>query len=125
MNLAHNSQLRKMWPFDIHLEQAQYIRRLLERYRSTPTVAGHIRRSDRQLAHDLYQRGVPLALVEAAFSLAATRRLFRNPKAAPLAPIRSLHYFLPVLDELLQDPPDPGYIQCLNLKLANLDFFLP
>lgn len=111
---------RTQWPFDVTLDQEQYVRRLLERYRQTPTVQGHVRRADRQLAGKLYQRGVPLALVEAALSLAAVRRIFRDPKMPALQPIRSLHYFMPVLDELLQDPPDPGYIQCLDWKLAHL-----
>ena len=117
--------LRDQWPFDVHLDEPQYIQRLLESYRKTPTVAGYVRRADRLLAAKLYQRGVPLALVEAAFSLAAVRRIFRDPELGPLNPIRSLHYFLPVLDELLRTPPDPGYIQCLDLKLKNLDRYAP
>ena len=112
------------WSFDIALSQEQYVHRLLEYYRRTPTVQGHLRRADRQLAARLYHRGVPLPLVQAALSLAAVRRIFRDPKMPALQPIRSLHYFMPVLEELLQDPPDPGYIQCLDWKLANLDAYL-
>ena len=112
------------WSFDVAMSQEQYVRRLLERYRRTPTIQGHLRRADRQLAAQLYHRGVPLPLVEAAFSLAAVRRIFRDPKMPTLQPIRSLHYFMPVLEELLRDPPDPGYIQCLDWKLAHLDAYL-
>lgn len=125
MTPDHNPGLRSKWPFDVNLDQQQYTRRLLESYRKTPTVAGYVRRADRLLAAKLYQRGVPLALIEAAFSLAAARRIFRDPELGPLNPIRSLHYFLPVLDELLHSPPDPGYIQCLDLKLKNLDKYAP
>lgn len=115
---------RSRWSFDVALSQEQYVRRLLERYRRTPTVQGQLRRADRELATRLYRRGVPLPLVEAALSLAAVRRLFRDPKMPALQPVRSLHYFVPVLEELLQDPPDPGYIQCLDWKLAHLDDYL-
>lgn len=111
------SRLRTLWPFDTALGQEEYIQRLLQRYRNTPTTAGHIRPADRQLARRLFQRGVPLSLVEAALSLAAVRRLCRHPKASPLNPVRSLHYFLPVLEELVADPPDPNYIDFLNVKL--------
>ena len=121
MNPEHNPGLRSKWPFDVNLNERQYTQRLLESYCKTPTVAGYVRRADRFLAARLFQRGVPLALVEAAFSLAAARRIFRAPELGPLNPIRSLHYFLPVLDELLRSPPDPGYIQCLDWKLKNLD----
>ena len=119
MNLPYRPKWRTQWPFDMTLDQEQYVRRLLGHYQKTPTVAGHVRRADRQLAAKLYHRGVPLALVEAAFSLAAARRTFRDPREPPLRPIRSLHYFLPVLDELLQDPPDPDYVRYLDWKLAD------
>ena len=112
-----SSNLRTLWPFDTALGQEQYIQRLLQRYRETPTTAGHIRPADRQLARHLFHRGVPLTLAFAAFSLAATRRLFRRSPATPLNPIRSLYYFLPVLEELVADPPDPGYIEYINAKL--------
>ena len=117
MSTATSSLLRARWPFDTTLEQETYIQRLLQRYRELPTTAGHIRSADRQLARRLFQRGVPLALVEAALSLGAARRLFRHPKAESLNPVRSLHYFLPILEELSADPPDPAYIDYINAKL--------
>jgi hypothetical protein len=110
-------KLRTLWPFDTALGQEQYIQRLLQRYQETPTTAGHIRPTDQQLARHLFQRGVPLALAFAAFSLAATRRIFRRSQATPLNPIRSLHYFLPILEELVADPPDPSYIEYISAKL--------
>ena len=111
------SHLDKLYPIDIELDEAQYVQRLLEGYRTTPTTAGYVRRADRQLAVRLYRQGVPLRLVEAAFALAATRRLFRSPQAPRLNPVRSLHYFLPVIDELTQEPPDPEYVRYLEWKL--------
>ena len=117
MNQDAHSRLRALWPFDTTVGQEEYIQQVLQHYRDTPTTAGHIRHADRQLARRLFQRGVPLALVQAAMSLAAVRRLCRHPRAPRLNPVRSLHYFLPVLEELVADPPDPGYIDFLNVKL--------
>ena len=55
----------------------------------------------------LHDRGVPLRVVESAFLLASLRRLARHSDGPPLPPIRSLAYFLPVIDELLTHPaPD-------------------
>jgi len=31
--------------------------------------------------------------------------------------VRTLHYFLPVIEEVLELPPDPGYVQYLAGKL--------
>ena len=113
----------KLCPIDPELDEAQYVRRLLDHYRETPTTAGYVRRADRQLAGQLYRRGVPLRLVEAAFALAATRRLFRPHHAPRLNPVRSLHYFLPVIEELMEEPPDPEYVRYLEFKLRHLGAF--
>ena len=83
------------------LSQEEYIRQVLEAYRKTPGTMGTVRRADRLLAAQLYQRGLSLNAIENALVLAATRRLIRPPDAAPLGPIRSLAYFLPVIEEVL------------------------
>ncbi len=95
-----------------------YVQQLLGLYRLVPGTTGHPRRSDRLLAQQLHHRGVPLALVHAAFILAAVRRAFRSSTASPLAPIATLHYFQPVIDELLAHPCEPGYLDYLRHKLA-------
>jgi len=70
------------------------------------------------LASQLCERKVPLETVEAAFLLASARRLFRDPALAPLQPIRSLHYFLPVIEEISANAISPDYVKYLRLKLA-------
>ena len=75
--------------------EEEYIRRVLEAYRKTPGAMGTVRRPDRVLAVQLYQRGVCASAIENAFVLAAARRLMRPTEAPPLGPIRSLAYFLP------------------------------
>ena len=64
-----------------------------------------------------YQRGVPLEVVENAFVLAAARRLMRPADAPPLGTIRSLAYFPPVIEEVLQLRVSPEYFQYLRHKL--------
>ena len=78
--------------------QEEYIRQVLEAYCKTPGTMGTVRRADRILAAQLYQRGLSLKVVENALVLAATRRLIRPAGAPPLATIRSLAYFLPVIE---------------------------
>ena len=99
-------------------ERQDYIERLLALYRRTPETSGVVRRADRCLAARLYDRRVPLELVELALRLAAARRLARPPNAPPLSTIRSLHYFLPVLDELSDPHLDPDYLDYLRYRLT-------
>lgn len=110
-----------MKPFDPALERAIYVRHLLDSYRRTPTTAGRVRPEDRRLASQLYDRRVPLDAVKAAFYLAAARRIFRDFQAPPLAPIQSLHYFLPVLDEIRSRPLDPEYLEYLAWKVNHAE----
>ena len=98
-----------------------YVQQLLDRFRRTPGTCGRIRRQDRRLAAQLHQRGVPSAVVTAAFALAASRRHRREPGLPPLPPIRSLHYFLPVVEELLTGPLDADYLRYLEDKLEGSD----
>ena len=100
--------------------QAEYIRRVLQAYRQTPGTTGTVRRPDRLLAAQLYQRGVSVSLIENAFVLAVTRRLVRPADAPPLGTIRSLAYFLPVIEELLGLRVSPEYFQYLRHKLERI-----
>jgi hypothetical protein len=97
--------------------QAEYVRQVLEAYRKTPGTTGTIRRADRLLAAELFARGVPLAAVENALVLAATRRLLRPAGLPPLGTVRSLAYFSPVIDEVLGLRVSPEYFQYLRQKI--------
>jgi hypothetical protein len=104
------------------LQRDGYVRRLLALYCGMPhTAARRPSPPDRRLAAQLFGRGIPLELVESAFHLAIARRSHRDPQAPPLPPIRSLAYFLPVLDELLLLPLDPGYLAYLRSRADRTD----
>jgi hypothetical protein len=103
---------------DNGLGQEEYIRQVLEAYRKTAGTMGTVRRTDRTLAAQLYQRGLSVKVIENALVLAATRRMIRPTDAPPLGPIRSLAYFLPVIEEVLELRVSPDYFQYLRHKLA-------
>ena len=100
------------------MEQRDYVHRILQAYRTTPGTCGAVRRPDRLLAAQLHQRGVPIEAVENALTLAAARRLTRPADAPPLAIIRSLAYFAPVIDEVLSLPVSPEYFRHLRQRIA-------
>lgn len=95
-----------------------YVRSVLTTYLALPHTPQRPSPYDRRLARSLYDRAVPLTTVHAAFDLAIARRITRPSSAEPLDPIRSLAYFLPVLDEVLRAPLDPGYLAYLRRKLG-------
>ncbi len=102
------------------MEQREYVRRLLEAYRVTPGTTGIVRRPDRLLAAQLHERGVPLETAGNALTLAAARRLARPADAPPLSMIRSLAYFSPVIEEVLQLKVGQEYFQHLRHKLQHV-----
>jgi len=99
------------------MERSEYVRRILEAYRMTPGTCGAVRRADRVLAAQLHERGVPAEAVENALILAAARRLIRPEGAPPLATVRSLAYFSPVIEEALHLDAGPDYFRYLRGKL--------
>ena len=96
------------------LERDEYIRQLLDAYRTTPGTIGLVRRSDRMLAEQLYERAVPLTAVRNALVLAAVRRLSRAAGSPPLPPVRSLAYFVAIIDEVLQADVGQDYYDHLR-----------
>jgi len=101
-------------------DQEEYVRQVLEAYRKTPGTMGTVRRADRMLAAKLYQRGLSVRVIENALVLAATRRLVRPADAPPLGTVRSLAYFLPVIEEVLGLRVSPDYFEYLRHKLARI-----
>ena len=102
--------------------QRRYVQAVLSRYRWLPDTPSECSRHDRRRAREWYEQGVPLIVVEAALLLAATRRALREPYLAPLPRVRALHYFAPVVRELLENPKDPDreYLVCLLRRLRPL-----
>jgi hypothetical protein len=103
---------------DNPIGREEYIHKVLSAYRQTPGTAGTIRRPDRLLAAQLYARRVPWRAVENALVLAASRRLVRPTDAPPLGTIRSLAYFLPVIDEVLELTVSQDYFRYLRSKIV-------
>jgi hypothetical protein len=98
----------------------EYVRLVLDAYRTTPGTCGHLRRPDRLLAIELYRRGVPLEKIENALVLAAVRRMIRPADAPPLASVRSLAYFKPVIEEVLEMKVSEDYFLYARQKLQRM-----
>jgi hypothetical protein len=90
---------------------------ILGLYLDLPETPAQINPSDRQVAQRWCQRQIPIRTVKTALLLGSLRRLYRPAEALPLAPIRSLAYFQPVVEELLLTPLPDGYDTYLQGKL--------
>ena len=97
-----------------------YRQTLLDLYLRLPDTPCRVSRHDVRFVQQLWERQIPLTTVETAFLLASVRRAARRPDALPLGPIRSLHYFLPVIEELFHTPLPHGdaYLAYLRSKVA-------
>ena len=96
-----------------------YRQTLLDLYLRLPDTTCRASRHDMRLVQQLWEREIPLTVIETAFLLASVRLAARPPDAISLEPIRSLHYFLPVIAELLHTPLGHGdsYLAYLRAKV--------
>lgn len=93
------------------------VQAILQAYRKTPGTPAKTSPGDRRAAYGLAMSGVAFEIVEIAFLLGASRRAM---KPGP-DPIRSLSYFLPIVEELKAAPPTPGYAEYLRGQLQQVE----
>ena len=98
--------------------EKEFVTRVLRLYLRLPQTPARIHRTDRHLAAQWYAQGLTWETLEGALLLATARRSLRDPALPPLPPIRSLHYFVPLLEEVLATPLAAEYVQYLRGKLA-------
>ena len=97
-----------------------YVLAVLTLYIELPDTPASASPLDEAWARLFHQRGIPLGVVEAALLLGSLRRHGRLPDAPPLAGIRSLAYFQPIVEELSRTPVSESYRATLRLKLQRL-----
>jgi hypothetical protein len=83
-------------------------------------TSNRLSRWDLRLVDELFSRNVSIDIVRSALILGSARRLSRDPKAPPLPPVRSLHYFRHLIDEILDRPLPPAYIEYIEFRLNQL-----
>jgi len=99
------------------IQPDRYVDAVLSEYTALPETPVKSNAADRKTAWRLLDREVPLPVVQTALALGSLRRLGRPSDSPRLQPIRSLAYFLPVIDELLQSPVPHDYATYLRAKL--------
>lgn len=99
---------------------AMYVSAVLTLYVDLPDTPLRANTQDQRQARSWFNRSVPLSVVETALLLASLRRLVRPIELPRLPRIRSLAYFQPVVEELLENPAPESYLHYLRLKLRSV-----
>ena len=100
------------------MQRRAYVQAVLDAYLELPDTPPRSRPPDRRLAGQFHDRNIPLPTVRDALLLASARRLLRPKEAPRLVSVRSLYYFVPVIEELLETPLPKGYSRYLQRKIA-------
>ena len=106
-----------MTPISTPAESLAYQMAVIALYLDLPETPLRVSASDQLQARYWFQHGIPFALVQTALWLGSLRRCLRSAKAPPLSAIRSLAYFQPVVEELLQAPVSDTYRSYLHRKI--------
>jgi hypothetical protein len=77
-----------------------YVRAALNLFAQMPNVVSRCSSRDRALAHEFFDRQIPFDIVETALLLGSARRIFHW---TAFAPIHSLAYFEPIVEQLLAE----------------------
>ena len=93
-----------------------YVTAALTLFTALPDTPNRPSTYDKNVARSLFERGVPLQIVESALLLGSIRRRNRPAGLLPLPPVRSLAYFSSVIDEILHQPLSPSYQDYLRSK---------
>ena len=105
---------------DPNSNPALYVNAVLALYLELPDTPLRASVPDQRQARLWLDRGLPLPVVETALLLAGRRRAARPSDVPPLVRVRSLAYFQPVVEELLDQPAPGGYLEYLRLKLRSI-----
>ncbi len=92
------------------MKRSLYLERVISAYLHPPDTPRKARPLDWAVASSFYKRRLPLATVKHAIRLATLRRRFREQGLEPLETVRSLAYYRPLVQQIHDQPHDPGYI---------------
>jgi hypothetical protein len=111
------------WPYQ-RMEQPedppglrQYVESVRETFVGLGCTSGNFGAAETATAKHLYQRRIPLAVVNDAMLMAACRKYSSWVNGMVSEPIQSLRYFEQVIAEIQSQPLPPGYSAYLRRKV--------
>jgi hypothetical protein len=101
-------------------EVKAYVESVRECFEGLGCTSGKFGAAEIETARHMQERGVALALIQDAMLLGACRKYESWLNGAVSDPIRSLHYFEPLVTELREKVLPPGYSTYLRSKVRQL-----
>ena len=105
---------------EVSAERA-YVERVRQLFGEAACVQGTFTPSDERLAAAWQARGIEFETVRRAWLLGCTRKSFSLLDRPSAAPIRSLRYFAPLLEEVLAESFPPDYWNHLQFNLGRCE----
>ncbi len=100
--------------------RSKFVRDVLQLYLTMPGTPERFSRYDRAIAQAWFDQNIPFHVIQQAMVVAVVRRTYRPQDMIPLGPIRSLHYFAPVIFEIQNEPLSVSYWAYLKRKFEKL-----
>ena len=91
------------------MDARDFVQEALDLYVQMPDTPARASPRDRLVARRFFDDGVTLEDLRRALLLASARRIRRDPELGPLGRIRSLAYFVPVVEEVRSEDWPEGY----------------
>ena len=101
-------------------EQKAYVESVRECFLALGCGSGKFSAADAEIAGEMQQRGIPLAVIENAMLLGACRKYGSWLEGQALEPIHSLRYFEQLIAQIQKEPLPPGYPGYLRKKTKQL-----
>ena len=108
-------------PADGTSAERAYVARVRQLFGGASCVQGTFTPSDARLAAAWHARGIALETVRRAWLLGCTRKSFSLIDRPSAAPIRTLRYFAPLLEEVLAGSFPPDYWAHLQFNLGRCE----
>jgi hypothetical protein len=106
-------------------EHRTFIKAVVTMFTNLPDTPVTARPTDRKLAETWHYKQITLRTIESAFLLGQLRRLGRPSDYPKLQPIRSMYYFVPLLEEVLQQPLAPDFVEYARTKILAFQIMHP
>jgi hypothetical protein len=114
----------RYWPYEVETEEASsdtaadvFVSEVRQALAARACVRSSFSTADEVVARKWFGQGVPLERIKQAILLGCSRKLSSWHNNQAHAPISTLHYFEPILDEIEKQKIDPAYWGYLEFRM--------
>ena len=102
-------------------KEREYLAKIRNLFISRKCTKDHLSEKDRQLLQEWYDSGIPDAAIKAAILLGCCRKLVSWLNNGERSKINSLHYFIPLIQEVGNDYQNTYYQVYVKSKITEFE----